>query len=53
MWSFVLSNEDSDQPLNTFLAPTALVEKLAGIKLWERLVVKKIDKEESKIRKMW
>jgi endonuclease G len=53
MWSFVLPNEASDQSLDTFLVPTTLVEKLAGIKLWERLVGRKIDKEKSKIRRMW
>jgi len=53
MWSFVLPNEDSDQSLDTFLVPTTLVKKLAGIKLWERLVGKKIDKEKSKVRKIW
>jgi endonuclease G len=53
MWSFVLPNEESDQSLNTFLVPTTLVEKLAGIKLWERLTGKKIDKEKSRVRGMW
>ena len=53
MWSFVLPNQESDQPPETFLVPTSFVEKLAGIKLWEQLVGKKIDKEKSKIRKMW
>ena len=52
MWSFVLPNEDSDQSLDTFLVPTTLVEKLAGIKLWERLVGKKIDRGKSKVRRM-
>jgi endonuclease G len=53
MWSFVLPNEESNQSLETFLASTTLVEKLAGIKLWERLVGKKIDREKSRVRKMW
>ncbi len=53
MWSFVLPNNKTDQPLDTFLVPTTLVEKLAGIKLWEHLVGKKIDREKSKIRKIW
>ncbi len=53
MWSFVLPNEDCDQSLDTFLVPTTLVEKLAGIKLWERLVGKKIDREKSSVRRMW
>ncbi len=53
MWSFVLPNEESDQSLETFLVPTTLVEKLAGIKLWERLVGRKIDREKSRVRKIW
>ncbi len=53
MWSFVLPNEASNQDLKTFRVPTTLVEKLAGIKLWERLVGKKIDKEKTKIHSMW
>lgn len=53
MWSFVIPNENSSQPLDKFQVSTMLVEKLAGIKLWERLVGKKIDSEKSKIRKMW
>jgi endonuclease G len=53
MWSFVLPNKKSDQPIDTFLVPTTLVEKIAGIKLWERLVGKKIDREKSKVRKIW
>jgi endonuclease G len=53
MWSFVMQNEESNQPLDTFLVPTKQVEKLAGIKLWERLVGSKIDKEKSRVRRMW
>ncbi|UCC45508.1 MAG: DNA/RNA non-specific endonuclease [Candidatus Zixiibacteriota bacterium] len=53
MWSFVMPNEDSDQSLDTFLVPTTLVEKLAGIKLWQRLTGKKIDREKSRVRRMW
>ncbi|MCK4629744.1 MAG: DNA/RNA non-specific endonuclease [Sedimentisphaerales bacterium] len=53
MWSFIMANEESDEPLDTFQVSTTLVEKLAGIKLWERLVGKKIDKEKSKVRKLW
>ena len=53
MWSFVMPNKASNQSLDTFLVPTTLVEKLAGIKLWERLTGTKIDREKSRIRKMW
>lgn len=53
MWSFVLPNEDVDQPLESFQVTTATVETFAGIKLWETLSGKKIEREKSKIRKMW
>lgn len=53
MWSFVMANKESNKSLDTFLVPTTLVEKLAGIKLWERLEGKKIDREKSRIRRMW
>lgn len=53
MWSFVMLNEKSDKPLDSFQVPTTKVEKLAGIKLWERLTGKKIEREKSRIRKMW
>jgi endonuclease G, mitochondrial len=53
MWSFILPNKDTTEALATFLAPTKLVEKIAGIKLWERLVGTKIEREKSKIRRMW
>lgn len=53
MWSFVITNKASTKELDEFIVPTTLVEKLAGIKLWERLVGKKIDKEKRKVREMW
>ncbi len=53
MWSFVLPNEESNQSIDTFIVPTILVEKLAGIKLWERLVGKQIDREKSRVRSIW
>jgi len=53
MWSFMMANEESDEPLESFLVPTTRVEQYTGIKLWDRLVGKKIDREKSRIRKMW
>ena len=53
MWSFMLPNEESDKALEDFLVPTIKVERYAGIVLWERLVGRKIEREKSKIRKMW
>lgn len=53
MWSFVIPNEKSENTLDAFLVATTHVEKLAGIKLWQRLEGKKIDREKSKIRKFW
>lgn len=53
MWSFVVPNKKTDQPLETFLVPTTWAEKVAGINLWANLTGKKIDKEKSGIRRMW
>jgi endonuclease G, mitochondrial len=53
MWSFVLPNEESNKPLESFLVPTTLVERLSGIFLWERLLGQKIEQEKNTTRKMW
>ena len=53
MWAFVLKNEASDKALAEFRVPTKLVEKLAGIKLWERLVGLEMEKEKALVRPMW
>lgn len=53
MWSFVLPNAASAAELSSFLVPTKLVEKLAGIKLWERLVGVEMEEEKSRVRSMW
>lgn len=53
MWSFVLPNNEINKSLDNFLVKTTDVERLAGIKLWERLEGKKIEKEKNKIRKLW
>ena len=53
MWSFLLPNEALDLPLSKFQVPTSVVEKYAGIKLWDRLEGRKIDKEKNRVRKKW
>lgn len=53
MWSFMMNNEESDRPLEEFLVPTTKVERYAGILLWQQLVEKEIEREKSRIRKMW
>ncbi len=53
MWSFIMPNEASDEPLEKFLVPATKIEKLSGLFLWERLVGTKIKREKSRIRKMW
>ena len=53
MWSFVLPNEKADKPLEAYLVKTTRVERFAGVKLWQRLVGKKIESEKAKIRKIW
>lgn len=53
MWSFILPNKASTQPITDYLVPTKLIEKLAGIQLWGSLFGPSIEEEKSKIRKMW
>ena len=53
MWSFIIPNEFSDNPLNAFLVPTTKVERLSGLVLWERLVGTNMKREKNRIRKMW
>lgn len=53
MWSFVLPNEQSDEPLENYRVATTKIEQYAGIQLWDRLVGTKIQTEKKKIRSMW
>ena len=53
MWSFIIPNKNTDEPLSSFQVSTTEVEKYAGIQLWERLMGSKMEKEKSKIRKIW
>ncbi|WP_114326440.1 DNA/RNA non-specific endonuclease [Candidatus Colwellia aromaticivorans] len=53
MWSFVFPNEPTDDSIESFQVITSIVEKKAGILLWERLVGPEIDKEKNKINSVW
>ncbi|MGR8981669.1 MAG: DNA/RNA non-specific endonuclease [Gammaproteobacteria bacterium] len=53
MWSFVLPNEGSDKPVESFLVPTTMVERYSGIFLWDRLLGKDTEKEKNRVRSMW
>jgi endonuclease G, mitochondrial len=53
MWSFIIPNEKSDKPIETFRVPTTQVENYSGLFIWERLVGEEIEREKNKIRKMW
>ena len=53
MWSFMMDNEESDEPLESFLVPTTKVEQYAGIFLWDNLFGSKIEEEKSSKRDMW
>lgn len=53
MWSFMMPNAESNQALEEFLVPTTKVEQYAGIKLWDRLVGRKIEREKKRVRSMW
>jgi len=53
MWSFIIPNEGSDNPLSYFQVPTTKEEQHAGIELCDRLVGAKIEKEKSRVRALW
>ena len=53
MWSFIIPNKATNNPLEDFQVSTATVEKYAGIQLWERLMGTKMEKEKKKIRTLW
>lgn len=53
MWSFIIPNEPTDNSIGFFQVNTSIVEKKAGILLWERLVGPEIDKEKNKKNSIW
>lgn len=53
MWSFMIPNANETGPLKDYRVSTAVAERYAGIKLWERLVGKNIGKEKRRIRSLW
>ena len=53
MWSFIIPNIHTTQPLEDFQVSTRKVEKIAGIFLWENLSGTKINREKGRVRKMW
>ena len=53
VWSFIIPHKATNKKLKDFLAPTTVVENYSRLLIWERLVGTKIEKEKSKIRKMW
>jgi endonuclease G len=53
MWSFMIPNKETKEPLESFLKETVKVERYAGITLWERLVGSEIEREKNKVRPMW
>lgn len=53
MWSFIMPNEVSNKPIESFLVPTERVERMSGLNLWELLVGTKITLEKSKVRDLW
>lgn len=53
MWSFMIPNEETDEPPETFRVSTTKVEQYTGIQLWSRLEGSKIDREKGRVRRMW
>lgn len=53
MWSFLLPNEPTAEPIESFRVPTTKIEQYTGIELWNRLQGRKIDSEKKRVRSMW
>ncbi len=53
LWSFLLPNKKSTEPLENFLVPTTQVEQWSGLLLWDRLIGAKIQSAKNRTRKMW
>lgn len=53
MWSFVIPNEETSEPLESFIVPTTTVERYAGLLLWANLVGTEVEREKAKPRKAW
>jgi endonuclease G len=53
MWSFLLANDNGSGSLTDYRVPTVLLERLAGIKLWQRLVGAQVEKEKRRVRSLW
>lgn len=53
MWSFIIPNKITSEPLESFLVETSKVEKISGLFLWDTLVGTKMHREKNKIRKIW
>jgi len=53
MWSFLLPNEGTSEPIASFRVPTTKIEKYTGIELWNGLQGKRIEAEKKRVRRMW
>lgn len=53
MWSFLMDNQKLEAPLENYLVPTSRIEKLSGLKLWEKLVGREVEKEKNNVRPIW
>ena len=53
MWSFIIPNEESTEPLESFQVKTTKVEKIGGLFLWETLLGTKMMKKKNRVSKMW
>ena len=53
MWAFLLENKLNDKPLADYRVSTDKIEQYTGIKIWEKLVGRKMELERGRVRKMW
>ncbi|MEM1145535.1 MAG: DNA/RNA non-specific endonuclease [Pseudomonadota bacterium] len=50
MWSFLMPNEELDEPIEAYQVPATKIEKYAGVKLWQNLVGSEMDLERNRVR---
>ena len=53
MYSFIIPNEKSNEPLENYLVRTSKVEKISGLLLWETLLGTKMMSKKNRLSKMW
>ena len=53
MWAFEVPNKKLTNPLDSYRVKTSYIEQRAGLNLWSNLTGPEIEREKSRVRKMW